>query len=134
MKRHGRFQRSFAPDFELACSFHTAWRLADPALRADIELIIRTYTRRHPLFRSQLRTALGCYTPGFQQSTDRRTTIAAALHAIWQLADASLRTELEQVIRRYVRREPDRIRDFQRALTDVKYPKSVRIERIQPDG
>jgi len=37
---------------------------------------------------------------------ERLLALAASLHAAWEHGDAELRTELEQLIRAYVRREP----------------------------
>ena len=37
---------------------------------------------------------------------ERLLALAASLHAAWEHADAELRSELEQLIRAYARREP----------------------------
>jgi hypothetical protein len=46
---------------------------------------------------------------------ERLLALAASLHAAWEHADAELRSELEQLIRAYVRREPP----FQTALQRI---------------
>jgi hypothetical protein len=125
-------QDTFASPFELASAFHTAWLLADAALRAEIEQVIRVYTRRRPTFRAELRITLSCYGSVPNRRTDTRMSLATALHVIWQLADAPLRTEIEQVIRSYVRQDSHRIQDFQRIATMTESVKPRSIKRINP--
>ncbi len=52
-----------------------------------------------------------------QRVTDSGFELASVLLAAWNLADAALRADLEQLIRGYVRRNPAFRRDLERVVT-----------------
>jgi hypothetical protein len=100
-------QPILSQQFELAEAFHTVWRLADAKLREDIERVVRAYAQRQPCFEPFSRIATTSYTPLFSFATNEKFELAAALHTVWQLADTTLRMEVDQIIRAFVQRHPE---------------------------
>lgn len=100
-------QPILSQQFELAEAFHTVWRLADATLREDVERVVCAYAQRQPCFEPFVRLAITSYEPLFSFATNERSELAAAIGTIWSLADAALRTEIDQVIRTFVQRHPE---------------------------
>ncbi len=100
-------QPILSQQFELAEAFHTVWRLADPLLREDVERVVRSYAQRQPCFEPFSRIATTPYTPLFSFSTNEKIELAAAMGTLWELADTTLRIEVDQMIRAFVQRHPE---------------------------
>jgi hypothetical protein len=100
---------------EIAYSMAYLWNILSLPLRQPLEQAIRGYVLRQPPMRAALERAADAIQP---DPTDRspaqhHLSCAALLYVIWERGDASLRSDIQTVIRTYVQAHPESLASFQ---------------------
>jgi hypothetical protein len=140
----------------LAKLLYNTWRLSDPELRSDLERAIKAHVKQHPEFLPYLEKAMASYTPAsprsdrllyelagvgthmstevMQHSTDEQLLheLAASFAATWYFADNVLRKDIEEIIRRLVRRQPQMAYIFKQVDQPGNNQATSYIRRISP--
>lgn len=102
---------------ELGYSTVCLWYLAEPSLRSTLEQSLRAYLKRQPDFRRAFeRAAKEIVPPPESLGRTYYRSCAALLFAIWERGDSSLRTEIQDMVRLYVKDNPESLASFREII------------------